>query len=125
MGLIYTGGFLQGKKGFAFSKNCCCKKVNCYCYQHLNFYGSQIVERKVVCFKEPYFDNGSGKWIFEDGQPCVPPPSNQCSVTYDGLIVQLCSCPVSGSMTGESYRWEMIANHATSSTSCTTIAPPP
>lgn len=125
MAFIFTGGLLMGPKGLAFSKNCCCRGVNCYCYTHFNFYGSQIVERKVVCYKAPYFDDATGQWVFEDGQPCVPPPSSQCSVNIEGILVEFCSCPKTGSMTGESFRWGIIADGATSSTSCTTITPPP
>lgn len=125
MGLIYNGAFLQGPNGLAFSKKCCCRGVNCYCYVNSNFYGSQIKERKVVCYKAPYFDDQTGKWVFEDGQPCVPPPSSQCSVNMEGIIVKLCSCPKTGSMTGESFSWTVLPGGATASTSCTTITPPP
>lgn len=125
MGLIYKTGFLRGPSGFAFAKKCCCRVLNCYCYTNYNYYGSQIKERKIVCYKAPYYDNDLGRWVFPDGQPCDPPANSQCSVTKVGVVVTLCSCPKQGSQTGESYRWALIPANATSSTSCTTITPPP
>lgn len=125
MAFIFTGGLLMGQAGLAFSKKCCCRAVNCYCYVNFNFYGSQIKERKVVCYKAPYYDDATGKWVFEDGQPCDPPPSSQCSVTKSGIITDVCSCPKSGSTTGESFRWSLLPDNQTASTSCTTITPPP
>lgn len=119
MAFINRGGFLMGKKGLAFSRKCCCKSVNCYCYQHFLYYGSQILERRVVCYAAPEWDGS--KFVFPDGQPCVPPGS-RCTVIFTGNIVNNCSCPGSGN-NGEGWSWAII--EGTSSTSCTTISPPP
>lgn len=120
MAFINRGGFLMGKNGLAFSKNCCCKALNCYCYVHSRLYGSQILERRVVCYAAPQWDGS--KYVYPDGQPCVPAGS-RCTVIFEGNVVKSCGCNVSND--GESRNWTLLAGNATSSTSCTTISPPP
>lgn len=122
MALIYTGDFLMADGGLAFSTDCCCKSLNCYCYVHSLAYGSSILERRVLCFREPEWDDAAQKWVFPDGQPCTP-PGKGCTTRYVGIILENCGCPGPGF--GESFSWSLIPNPTPGSTVCTTILPPP
>jgi hypothetical protein len=120
MGFINTGGFLMGKNGLAFSKNCCCQALNCYCYTRYTNYGSTLVERRIVCYRAAVW-NGSA-WVFPDGQPCSPTkPSPACTVNFTGIIVKLCSCPGGGM---NPFSWNIIETPAQRA-SCTTVSPAP
>ena len=118
MGFINTGGFLMRGGGFAFSRKCCCSGFHCYCYVRYINYGSTLVERRIVCYREPVWDGS--KWVFPDGQPCWPTTPTGCSVNYLGLGVDFCSC--SGG--GNPFGWYTIASEEARA-SCTTISPAP
>lgn len=121
MGFIYPGAFLMAGGGFAFAKTCCCKSYTCYCYRHSLNYGSQTIEQRVIKYRAPEWDDATQKWVFPDGQPCVPAGS-RCTVNYEGLLVKLCSCAGSG-YNGESWRWLIVDCNTPSA--CPTILPPP
>ena len=120
MAFIYNGSFLMEQGGFAFSTNCCCKSYNCYCYRLYAQYGSQTIEQRIVRYRAPEWDDLGQKWIFPDGQPCVP-PGPTCSVSYTGILIKVCSCFIGYG--GGGTIWTLIDCDKPSS--CPTILPPP
>ena len=120
MAFIWNGDFLMENGGFAISTDCCCKSYSCYCYRRANNYGSQTVEQRIVRYRAPEWDDAMQKWVFPDGQPCVPPGAG-CNVTFTGIVVNICSCPVGYS--GSSVRWELI--DCLQPSTCPTVLPPP
>jgi len=120
MAFIWNGDFLMADGGFAISNDCCCKFYTCYCYVRANNYGSQIVERRIVRYRAPEWDDAEQKWVFPDGQPCVPPGA-QCTVTYTGVLVNNCGCAVGYG--GSSVSWSRM--DCLQPSACPTILPPP
>lgn len=121
MAFIFSGSFLMEGGGFAFSKSCCCKSYNCYCFRHSIFYGSQTIEQRVIRYRAPEWDDMNQRWIFPDGQPCVPAGS-RCTVRFIGQVVEVCSCAGTGN-NGESRSWVLL--DCQNLTSCPTVLPPP
>ena len=120
MGFIYPGAFLMAGGGFAFSTNCCCKSYNCYCFRRSGNYGSQIIEQRIVRYRVAEWDNVAQKWVFPDGQPCVPAGAG-CTVIFTGITVKQCSCSVGYG--GSSSSWVPVDCDKPSF--CPTILPPP
>lgn len=120
MAFIYNGSFLMEGGGFAFSRDCCCKSYTCYCYRRSSNYGSQTIEQKIVKYRAPEWDNATQKWVFPDGQPCVPPGA-QCTVIFTGVVVKQCSCSIGYG--GLSQGWYPMDCDKPST--CPTILPPP
>lgn len=126
-GLILRNGvILMVGGGFAGSRNCCCVSYFCYCYTRSAFYGSVLLERRVVCYRSPIWDDANQRWVFLDGQPCVgtsPAGSQGCTVTYEGITVKLCSC---AGRNGDNWRWAAVDPlDPAAIASCSTIEPPP
>lgn len=126
-GLILRNGvILMTGGGFAGSRNCCCVSYNCYCYTRSKLYGSVLVERRIVCYRAPIWDDANQRWVFLDGQPCVgssPAGSGGCSIEYVGIVVKICSCP---GRSGDNWRWASIDTQKPEDVaSCSTIEPPP
>jgi hypothetical protein len=115
MGLYYNGSLVMGGKGFAFAKACCRCGVFCYCYSRFINYGSQLVEQRRVCYRNPYWDGS--KYVYPDGPgPCFPnKPEPGCTVSE-----RTCSCPGGGNP----YNWTIIDNLSPEE-HCTTVSPPP
>jgi hypothetical protein len=122
MGFIYPGAFLMAANGgFAFSTDCCCKAYTCYCYRHSLYYGSQTIEQRVLRYRVPEWDDAAQRWVFPDGQPCVPAGS-RCTVTFVGIVVDVCSC-AGGGYNGEAFSWVTV--DCNNPSACPTILPPP
>lgn len=111
----YNGTLIAG---LTADVNCCCSSFTCYCFRQFTDYGSTLVERRRECYRSPFW-NGSA-WVFPDGQPCVPNP-NGCTVTFAGILVNVCSCPGGGI---NPFQWSLIGN-AEEWDACTTVSPPP
>lgn len=127
MGLItYNGKLLAAGGGLANTIDCCCGHRYCYCFtQSINY---TIVARWRRCYRDPVYVPALGVFVFPDGQPCdgtangmiCPPGAFGRSVTFTGLIVQVCSC---GSA-GNSFNASLILNQ-TQFDNCTTLGSPP
>lgn len=121
MAFIFNGDFLMEDGGFAFSTDCCCKVFTCYCFRRSIMYGTQTVEQRILKYRGPEWDDDIGKFVYPDGQPCVPPGST-CTVQFVGETVKVCSCSVGYG--GESVSWALM-DDCNDLSSCQTVLPPP
>lgn len=123
MGLItFNGDIMLRWGGFAYTKACCCSGVSCYCLSRTA--NLQVVERTVVCYRNPYYDATLGQLVYPDGMPCdaasvCPPGSIGRFVTMEGATVKVCGC--GGAVSGSGYNYSLI----TQPNQCNPIAPPP
>lgn len=127
MGLVtYNGQLLLAPGGLANTFDCCCGHRNCYCFtQTINYV---IVARWRRCYRDPVYVDTLGVFVFPDGQPCdggstgmiCPPGAAGRSVTFTGIVVQVCSCGTGG----DGFNASSILNQ-TQFNNCTPLGSPP